>query len=111
MNCAILDVHLYSYITILLLCCVQSELVCCLWVHFLEFGWHSWVSRNYAGIFVLAGVFAGSLCDTFGCRAVAMLGNAIATIGMISAAFASNFVLLFISYGIVTGNHLYDKMQ
>jgi MFS family permease len=52
---------------------------------------------------VFAGVFAGSLCDMFGCRVVALLGNAIAAVGLIIAAFATNYTVVFIAYGIMTG--------
>ena len=57
-------------------------------------------------VFMLAGIFSGSLCDTFGCRVVAVLGNAIVAVGLVSAAFAPDFSTLFCSYGLLCGKCL-----
>ena len=56
--------------------------------------------------YMYLGLFAGSLCDTIGCRALCIIGTILVFIGYCIAAMANNIAWLIIGYGAVAGETL-----
>ncbi|MHA2087973.1 MAG: MFS transporter [Promethearchaeota archaeon] len=53
--------------------------------------------------FAVTMIFAGSLQQKYGPRNVAILGGILIGIGLLSSAFMTTFIGLFITYGIIFG--------
>ena len=53
--------------------------------------------------FLDLGFAFSTLIKCHGCRVVAVLGSAIAAVGLLSSAFAPSVTFLYLSYGIVAG--------
>ena len=63
----------------------------------------------YFNVYFFPGLLSGSLCDTFGCRAVNVMGTLMTVCGLIMGAFAPNIVILYIGYGVITGMYYYGQ--
>ncbi|MHA1986348.1 MAG: L-lactate MFS transporter [Promethearchaeota archaeon] len=53
--------------------------------------------------FAVTMIFAGSMQQKYGPRNIAILGGILIGIGLVSSAFMTNFIGLFITYGIIFG--------
>ena len=53
----------------------------------------------------ISAALAGVMSQKFGCRIVAMVGGALAGLGLIFSAFAQNVYHLYFSFGILTGKY------
>ncbi|XP_013386020.1 monocarboxylate transporter 9 [Lingula anatina] len=63
----------------------------------------AWVGSLNYGMLLLTGPVCSVIVDRFGCRVTAMLGGAIAAVGLFLSVFATSLMYLYVSFGIITG--------
>ncbi|KAK7484356.1 hypothetical protein BaRGS_00024361 [Batillaria attramentaria] len=63
----------------------------------------SWVGSVCICMTFLMGTVAGILSDQLGLRKVAFIGGLLAFVGMLSSAFVTHLMLLYLTYGVIMG--------
>ena len=64
----------------------------------------SMVASTQMGMILCVGPVSADLVDKFGCRKVIFVGTILAVFGLIVSGIAPNFVIFFISAGVISGN-------
>ena len=63
----------------------------------------SMVASTQMGLILATGPIASYLVEKFGCRKIVVTGSLLAACGLIISSFATSFVFLYLTAGIVTG--------
>ena len=63
----------------------------------------AWVGSLFVSVPLLTGPIASALTNKYGCRAVTIVGAAIAGVGFVASSFASSIEQLCFTFGIIAG--------
>ena len=63
----------------------------------------SMVASTQMGLILATGPIASYLVEKFDCRKIVITGSLLASCGLIISSFATRFVFLYVTAGIVTG--------
>lgn len=63
----------------------------------------SWIGSLFLAVPLLSGPVCSALVDKFGCRSMTILGSIISCIGFVMSSFTDSIVLLYITFGIISG--------
>ncbi|XP_067897634.1 monocarboxylate transporter 14-like [Heterodontus francisci] len=66
-------------------------------------GLTAWIGSLAMGISLIVGPFVSFFVDACGCRATAVIGGIITTLGWTLSAYATSVYYLFLSFGVVAG--------
>ncbi|XP_050548807.1 uncharacterized protein LOC126910354 isoform X1 [Daktulosphaira vitifoliae] len=63
----------------------------------------AWIGSLFMAVPLLSGPIASFLTDRYGCQKVTIIGSIIASTGFVLSAFADSLIVLFITFGFISG--------
>ncbi|KAJ3624311.1 hypothetical protein MTP99_017947 [Tenebrio molitor] len=63
----------------------------------------SWIGSLFLAVPLLTGPLMSALVDKYGCRAMTILGGLVSASGFLLSYFATNIVIMYITFGVISG--------